>query len=70
MDLPHDRMDNDLNATFEACNNFNKKLKDTIKVQFFLLKPNNKVFTQGLIDANHDRKREFDGLKADHDKLR
>ena len=26
-------MDNDLNATFEACNNFNKKLKDTIKVQ-------------------------------------
>ena len=25
-------MDNDLNATFEACNNFNKKLKDTIKV--------------------------------------
>ena len=33
MDLPHDRMDNDLNATFEACNNFNKKLKDTIKVQ-------------------------------------
>jgi hypothetical protein len=48
-------MDNDLNATFEACNNFNKKLKDTIK---------------GLIDANHDRKKEFDGLKADHDKLR
>merc|ERR1712212_771821 len=33
----------------------NKKLKDTIK---------------GLIDANHDRKKEFDGLKADHDKLR
>ena len=27
------RMDNDLNATFEACNNFNKKLKDTIKVE-------------------------------------
>ena len=26
-------MDNDLNATFEACNNFNKKLKDTIKVE-------------------------------------
>jgi hypothetical protein len=25
-------MDNDLNATFEACNTFNKKLKDTIKV--------------------------------------
>ena len=25
---------------------------------------------QGLIDANHDRKKEFDGLKADHDKLR
>ena len=26
-------MDNDLNATFEACNTFNKKLKDTIKVK-------------------------------------
>ena len=62
-------MDNDLNATFEACNNFNKKLKDTIKVKKdpFL---NDRVFTQGLIDANHDRKKEFDGLKADHDKLR
>jgi len=48
-------MDNDLNATFEACNTFNKKLKDTIK---------------GLIDSNQDRKREFDGLKQDHDKLR
>jgi len=48
-------MDNDLNATFEACNTFNKKLKDTIK---------------GLIDANSDRKREFDSLKQDHEKLR
>jgi len=48
-------MDNDLNATFEACNTFNKKLKDTIK---------------GLIDCNSDRKREFDGLKSDHEKLR
>jgi len=48
-------MDNDLNATFEACNTFNKKLKDTIK---------------GLIDANSDRKKEFDGLKSDHEKLR
>ena len=29
-----------------------------------------KIFVQGLIDANHDRKKEFDSLKADHDKLR
>merc|ERR1712180_469551 len=34
-------MDNDLNATYEACNNFNNKLKDTI---------------MGLINANSDRK--------------
>ena len=25
---------------------------------------------QGLIDSNQDRKREFDALKQDHDKLR
>merc|ERR1712142_590020 len=48
-------MDNDLNATYEACNNFNAKLKDTI---------------MGLINANSDRKSEIDGLRGDHDKLR
>merc|ERR1712212_1339510 len=48
-------MDNDLNATYEACNNFNTKLKDTI---------------MGLINANSDRKSEIDGLRGDHDKLR
>merc|ERR1711994_126568 len=45
-------MDNDLNATYEACNNFNNKLKDTI---------------MGLINANSDRKSEIDGLRGDHD---
>merc|ERR1711872_888767 len=45
-------MDNDLNATYEACNNFNTKLKDTI---------------MGLINANSDRKSEIDGLRSDHD---
>merc|ERR1711962_379571 len=48
-------MDNDLNATYEACNNFNNKLKDTL---------------MGLINANSDRKSEIDGLRGDHDKLR
>merc|ERR1711893_201245 len=49
------RMDNDLNATYEACNNFNNKLKDTLL---------------GLINANNDRKSEIDGLRSDHDQLR
>merc|ERR1712200_382579 len=48
-------MDNDLNATYEACNNFNTKLKDTLL---------------GLIGANNDRKAEIDGLRSDHDTLR
>ena len=65
-------MDNDLNATFEACNNFNKKLKDTIKVEHNIFSKNkqSRISLQGLIDANHDRKKEFDSLKSDHDKLR
>merc|ERR1712212_909295 len=41
-------MDNDLNATYEACNNFNTKLKDTI---------------MGLINANSDRKNEIKSLE-------
>merc|ERR1711892_740251 len=48
-------MDNNLNATYEACNSFNNKLKDTI---------------MGLIGANTDRKKEFDALKSDHEQLK
>lgn len=48
-------MDNNLNATFEACQSFNQKLRDTIS---------------GLIGANNDRKREFEALKTDHDQLK
>ena len=48
-------MDNNLNATYEACNSFNNKLKDTI---------------MGLIGANNDRKKEFDALKSDHEQLK
>merc|ERR1711902_465051 len=48
-------MDNNLNATYEACNSFNNKLKDTI---------------MGLINANNDRKKEFDALKSDHEQLK
>jgi len=48
-------MDNDLNATYEACNTFNNKLKDTL---------------MGLIGANNDRKSEIDALRSDHDTLR
>ena len=49
------RMDNNLNAAYDACNSFNNKLRDTI---------------MGLINANTERKKEIDGLRADHDKLR
>jgi len=49
------KMDNDLNATYEACNTFNNKLKDTL---------------MGLIGANNDRKSEIDALRSDHDTLR
>jgi len=48
-------MDSDLNATFDACNTFNNKLKDTLN---------------GLIGANNDRKSEIDALRSDHDNLR
>ena len=41
-------MDANLNATYEACNSFNNKLKDTL---------------MGLIGANNDRKAEIDGLR-------
>jgi len=48
-------MDNDVNATFEAGNNFNNKLRDTLA---------------GLLNANNDRKSEIDALRSDHDNLR
>lgn len=48
-------MDANLNATYEACNSFNTKLKDTL---------------MGLIGANNDRKSEIDALRSDHDTLR
>merc|ERR1719382_2010119 len=52
---PTDTMEADLSATFDACNTFNSKLRDTI---------------QGLIGANSERKAEIDGLRSDHDQLR
>merc|ERR1739844_333781 len=50
-----DKMEADLTATFDACNTFNNKLKDTIT---------------GLIKANTDRKTEIDALRGDHDQLK
>merc|ERR1711970_1587293 len=50
-----DKMEADLTATFDACNTFNAKLKDTIT---------------GLIKANTDRKTEIDALRGDHDQLK
>merc|ERR1712168_1171030 len=49
-----DKMEADLQATFDACSTFNDKLKDTIN---------------GLIGANSERKSEIDALRADHDAL-
>merc|ERR1712131_126124 len=49
------RMDNNLNAAYEACNSFNNKLKYTLS---------------GLLNANNDRKAEIDALRSDHDTLR
>jgi len=48
-------MEANLTATFDACNTFNTKLKDTI---------------QGLIGANGERKAEIEALKGDHEQLR
>merc|ERR1711973_456444 len=50
-----DKMEADLQATFDACSTFNDKLKDTIN---------------GLIGANSERKSEIDALRADHDQLK
>merc|ERR1712212_552076 len=50
-----DKMEADLQATFDACSTFNSKLKDTI---------------EGLFAANSERKAEIDALRTDHDQLK
>merc|ERR1712168_915119 len=49
------KMEANLSATFDACNTFNTKLKDTI---------------EGLFAANSERKAEIDALRTDHDQLK
>merc|ERR1712244_207300 len=53
--LETDKMDGDLAATFDACNTFNSKLRDTIT---------------GLIGQNTERIAEIEALRGDHQKLR
>ena len=48
-------MDNDVKAAFDAGNNFQQKLNDTLL---------------GLISANNDRKSEIDALRGDHEELK
>jgi len=48
-------MEANLTATFDAGNNFNTKLRDTL---------------QGLLGANNERKAEIDALRGDHEKLK
>eukprot|EP00092_Neocalanus_flemingeri_P007177 GFUD01007755.1.p1 GENE.GFUD01007755.1~~GFUD01007755.1.p1 ORF type:complete len:386 (-),score=131.93 GFUD01007755.1:360-1517(-) len=48
-------METDLNATFDAGNTFNAKLKDTL---------------MGLLGANTERKTEIDALRGDHEELK
>jgi len=48
-------MEADLTATFDAGNNFNAKLRDTL---------------MGLLGANNERKSEIEALRGDHDKLK
>jgi len=48
-------MDNDVKAAFDAGNNFQQKLNDTLL---------------GLISANNDRKSEIDSLRGDHEELK
>merc|ERR1712106_908814 len=50
-----DKMEADLTATFEAGNNFNAKLRDTL---------------MGLLGANNERKSEIEALRGDHDQLK
>ena len=48
-------MEADMQATFDNCNNFNIKLKDTL---------------MGLINANGERKSEIEALRGDHEQLK
>jgi len=48
-------MEADLTATFDAGNNFNAKLRDTL---------------MGLLGANNERKSEIEALRGDHDNLK
>jgi len=48
-------MEANLTATFDAGNDFNTKLRDTL---------------QGLLGANNERKAEIDALRGDHDQLK
>jgi len=48
-------MEADLTATFDAGNNFNAKLRDTL---------------MGLLGANNERKSEIEALRGDHDQLK
>jgi len=48
-------MEANLTATFDAGNNFNTKLRDTL---------------QGLLGANNERKAEIEALRGDHDQLK
>merc|ERR1711997_913595 len=48
-------MEANLSATFDAGNDFNTKLRDTL---------------QGLLGANNERKAEIDALRSDHDQLK
>merc|ERR1712119_183514 len=50
-----DIMEADLTATFDAGNNFNAKLRDTL---------------MGLLGANNERKSEIEALRGDHDQLK
>merc|ERR1712168_792567 len=49
------KMEANLSATFDAGNDFNTKLRDTL---------------QGLLGANNERKAEIDALRSDHDQLK
>jgi len=48
-------MDASVAATFDAGNDFNTKLRDTLS---------------GLLSANNERKAEIDALRSDHDQLK
>ena len=53
--LHYRKMDASVAATFDAGNDFNTKLRDTLS---------------GLLSANNERKAEIDALRSDHDQLK